>query len=190
MKAKILLLIIFSGLILGCCRSKQKITTVSKEHTQETEKVKVDSLSVKNVESAQSTSADISVKEKKDEISGDMLITGKSDISNPFVFHNVVGSDTVQSISIMGNAEYSISNHYVKASNKKTDNKKEEFTNIFKETAQNAVSKEIMKEKTSVVAEETKKVKITGFEISAWIFMTILGITLILIFFTYRYFKK
>ncbi|WP_346985728.1 hypothetical protein [Chryseobacterium sp. POE27] len=190
MKAKILLLIIFSGLMLGCCRSKQKITTVSKENKLETEKVKVDSLSLKNIESAQSTSAEVSSGEKKNEISGDLLITGKSDIANPFVFHNVVGSDTIQSISIMGNAEYSINNHYVKASNKKTDNKKEEFTNIFKETAQNAVSKETLKEKTSVVSEETKKIKVTGFQIATWIFMTILGITVILIFFAYKYFKK
>lgn len=190
MKAKILLLIIFSGLALGCCRSKQKITSVSKEHKQETEKVKVDSLSLKNIESAQSSSADVSVKEKKDEISGNLLITGKSDIANPFVFHNIVGKDTVQSISIKGIADYSISNHYVKASNEKAESKKEEVKNHFQDVAQNAVSKEIKKEKISVASEETKKIKVTGFQIATWIFMTILGITVILMFFAYKYFKK
>ncbi|KQT20942.1 hypothetical protein ASG22_16110 [Chryseobacterium sp. Leaf405] len=190
MKAKILLLIIFSGLLMGCCRSKQKITTVSKESKQETEKVKVDSLSLQRVESAQSSYAGVSFNEKKNEISGDLLIKGKSDLSTPFVFHNVVGTDTIQSISIMGNAEYSINNHYAKTSNKKTENKKEEVTNIFQDAAQHAVSKELIKEKTSVVSEETKKVKITGFEIAVWVFVTILGITLILLFFIYKYFKK
>ncbi|WP_312901353.1 hypothetical protein [Chryseobacterium taichungense] len=190
MKAKILLLIIFSGLILGCCRSKQKITTVSKEHQQETEKVKADSLSLNSIESVQNVSADISSAEKKNEISGNLLITGKSDIANPFVFHNIVGKDTVQSISIMGTADYSISNHYVKSSNSKTENRKEEFKDHFQDVAQNAVSREIKKEKTSVVSEETEKIKVTGFQIATWIFMTVLGITVILMFFAYKYFKK
>ncbi len=190
MKAKILLLILFSGLILGCCRSKNKIITVSKENKRETEKVKVDSLSLKSLESTQNKSTDIATHESKDEISGDILIKGKSDLLNPFVFHNIVEKDTVQSISIIGNAEYIINNHYKKASSEKTENKKENSTNIFQDLAQNTVSKDIIKENTSITSEETKKVKVTGFEIAAWIFITIIGITLILIFFTYKYFKK
>lgn len=190
MKAKILLLMIFSGLILDCCRSKTKITTVSQENKQETEKVQVDSSGLQSVESAQSASANISLKEKTDNLSGDVLIKGKSDTANPFIFHNVIGNDTVQSISILGNAEYSVSNRYTKASNEKSENKKEEITNIFQERAQSAVSKESDKTVTSVISEETKKLKVTGFEIAAWICITILGITLILIFFTYKYLKK
>ncbi len=190
MKAKILLLMIFSGLILDCCRSKTKITTVSQENKQETEKVKVDSLGLQRVESTQNASAYISLREKADNISGNVLIKGKSDTSNPFIFHNVIGNDTVQSISILGNAEYSVSNRYTKASNERAENKKEEVTNVFQERAQSTVSKESDRAMTSVISEETKKLKVTGFEIAAWICITILGITLILIFFTYKYLKK
>jgi hypothetical protein len=188
MKAKILLLILFSGLIL-CCRTKTKITTTHKENTKETEKVKVDSLSVQSSKSTQNTSTDTLLQEKKNEISGDVLITGKSDLSSPFVFHNIVGNDTVQSISIMGNAEYSISNHYAKTNHKKSEVTKEESTKIIQDSAQKTVSKETSKEVDSVVSEETKKIKVTGLEVAAWIFLTIIGITLILLFFTYKYFK-
>lgn len=190
MKAKILLLIIFSSLILGCCRSKHKVMAVSRENTQETAKLKIDSLYIRHSETVQNTSADHLSTEKTDEISGNISITGKSDNSNPFVYHNILGNDTLQSISIHGNAEYVINNHYVKASQKKTENKKEKFTNAFQENAQHTVSKEAEKEKKSVISRETKKIKVTGFEITAWIFMTILGVTLILLFFTYKYFKK
>lgn len=189
MKAKILLLIIFSGLIL-CCRSKTKIATNYKENIKETEKVKVDSLSLQSLKSTQSTSADVLLKEEKNEASGEILIKGKSDVSNPFVFHNVVGSDIIQSISIMGNAEYLISNHYAKADNKKTEVRKEKFTNIIQDLAQNTVSKEKIKEVDSAVFEETKKIKVNGFELAVLICITVLGITLILIFFTYKYFKR
>jgi len=181
---------IFGSLILGCCRSKHKITTVSKENIRQTEKVKVDSLNLQSSETIQSNSADLLVKEKTNEISGDVSIKGKSDVSNPFVFHNVVGKDTLQSISILGNAEYTISNHYTKTSNIKTESKKEELTDIFQQKNQNAVSRETEKEKTSEVAQETKTIKVTGFGIAAWIFGTIFGITVILLFFTYKYFKR
>lgn len=190
MKAKIILLMVFGCLILGSCRSKQKITTVSRENIMETEKVKMDSLNLQSSETIQSNSEELSVTEKRNEISGDISVEGKSDASNPFVFHNVVGKDTLQSISILGNAEYSIRNHYTKTSNKKTENREEEFTNVFQQENQHAVSKETEKEKTSVVSQETKKIKVTGFGIAAWIFGTVFGITVILLFFTYKYFKR
>lgn len=189
MKAKILLLIFFSGLIL-CCRSKHKITTTYKENEKETDKVKVDSFNVQNTQSVQNTSVDALLKEKKNEISGEVLITGKSDLSNPFVFHNVVGSDTIQSISIIGNAEYSINNHYTKVDNKKSEIRREKFTNIIQNLAQNTVSREKIKEVDSAVFEEIKKIKANGFQAGTWIVVTIVVTFLIFIFFTYKYFKK
>ena len=90
----------------------------------------------------------------------------------------------------MGNAEYTISTRYTKADRKKSEVKKSVFTNSIQDSAQKVVSKEAVKEVASKVTEETKKVTVSGFEIAAWIFITILGITLILLFFTYKYFKK
>lgn len=189
MKAKILLLIIISGLLL-CCRSKHKMTATYKESKKETARVKVDSMNVENLKTTQSIFTDALVKENKNELSGEILISGTSDLSNPFVFHNVVGSDTLQSISIRGNAEYSINNHYAKSDNKKSEVKREEFTSIIKEVTQKAVSKENIKEGTSVVSEETKKIKSTGFQAGAWIVIAAVAMFLILIFFTFKYFKK
>ncbi|WP_326984340.1 hypothetical protein VUJ46_07350 [Chryseobacterium sp. MYb264] len=190
MKTKILLLILFSGLILGCCRSKNKITTISRENIKQVENIKVDSLSLQQGVSAQTHFTDISSNENKNEVSGDVLIEGKTEISNPFIFHHMVGKDTIQKISITGNAEYIINTHYEKISGQKAESNREESVNIFQDMAQHKISKDTVWEKNSVVSEETKKVKIKGFEITAWIFFTILGITLILIFFTYKYFKK
>jgi len=188
MKAKILLLIILSSFILGC-RSKHKITTTYKENTKETEKVKVDSSSLHNLQSTESKTADVALKEDINEISGDLLIKGKSDASNPFVFHNVIGRDTIQSISIMGNAEYSINNHYAKINHEKAEVKKEESFHVIQDLTRKTSSKETSREVASKVSEETKNIQSNGFEIVAWIFIAILGITLILIFFTYKYFK-
>lgn len=190
MKTKILLLMILSGLILNCCKSKHKITAVSKENKQETEKVQVDSLGLQSSESAQSASAGISFREKINEVSGDILIRGKTEIFNPFVFHNVLGNDTIQSISIMGNAEYSISNHYTKTDNKKSEVRKEKRTDISQDLTHSAVLKEKTKESASSVSKEEKTVKTAGFQAGTWIVITAVAVFLIFIFFTYKYFKK
>ncbi|NIF06641.1 hypothetical protein F3J23_14420 [Chryseobacterium sp. Tr-659] len=186
---KILLLILLSSILLSC-RTKHKITTTHKENTKESERIKVDSSSLQSLQSIQSQSDDVLQKEEKNEISGDLLIRGKSDGDNPFVYHNVVGNDTLQSISIMGNAEYTISNHYTKANNQKTEVKKEVSAKIVQDVTQKTASKESLKEIASKVSEETQKIKLNGFDAAAWIFITIVGITLILIFFTYKYLKK
>jgi len=189
MKAKILLLIIFSGLIL-CCRTKSKVVTDYKEHKKETEQLKVDSVSAQNLKTIQSTSLNSFLKENKNETLGDVLIKGKSDLLNPFVFHNVVGKDTVQSISIIGNAEYSINSHYAKTDHEKSEVRKEIFTTVFQDLAQNTVSKEKIKEADSAFSEETKNIKSTGFQAGTWIVITIVVNFLIFIFFIYIYFKK
>lgn len=189
MKAKILLLILFSGLIL-CCRSKHKITSTHKENIKETEQVKVDSVSLQNSRSIQNVSFDALLKEKKNGTSGEILITGKSDPTNPFVFHHVVGNDTLQSISIIGNAEYSINNHYTKVDNKRSEVRKEKFTNIIQGSAQNIVLKEKTKEIDSEVFDDTRTIKANGPQAGTWIVITIVIFFLIFIFFIYKYFKK
>ncbi len=189
MKAKIMLLMFLSSLMLGC-RTKHKITTTYKEHKTETENIKVDSFGSQNLKLVESTSANVLLDEKKNEISGELLIKGKSDASNPFVFHNVVGNDTLQSISIMGNAEYLISNYYTKADHKKSEVRKDESVNDIQETTQKVVSKEKVKEIAVAVSEDVKKIKSNGFQAGAWIVIAIAAIILIIVFFTYKYFKK
>lgn len=189
MKAKIMLLILLSSLILGC-RTKHKIATTYKENKEETQKIKVDSLDSQNLKLVQNTTSNIVSDEKKNEVSGEVLITGKSDVFNPFIFHNVVGSDTIQSISIIGNAEYLISNHFSKADNKKSKVRKEETIHTIQEAAQKTVSKEMTREAVSEVSEKTKEIKSNGFQAGAWIVIAFAAIILILTFFTYKYFKK
>ncbi|WP_415327944.1 hypothetical protein [Chryseobacterium sp. MMS23-Vi53] len=186
---KTLILISLMSIAFGC-RSKQKITTDHKKYTKETEKVKVDSSGFQSSKAIQNESTDASLQEEKNEISGNISIKGHSDLVNPFIFHNIVGKDTIQSISILGNAEYLISNRYAKADNKKSEIVKKESIQIVQDSIQKDFSKEQIKEVSSAISEETQKIKVNGFELAAWIFITIIGITLILIFFTYKYLKK
>lgn len=189
MKMKILLLISVISVAFGC-RSKHKIINDYKETVKETQNIKVDSTALQSSTSVQNESYDTLFQEKKNEISGNISIKGKSDVSNPFVFHSVVGNDTIQSISIMGNAEYIISNQFTKANNKKSEITKKESIKIFQDSAQKIVLKQEAKEIISEVKQKTKQIKAKGFQAGAWIVITIVIIILILTFFTYKYFKK
>ncbi|PZU12543.1 MAG: hypothetical protein DI622_15090 [Chryseobacterium sp.] len=187
MKEKIMLLIFLSSLILGC-RSKHKITTSYKEDKKETVKIKADSLSIQSLKLVQNSSADVLLNEKKDETSGEVLIKGKSDVSNPFVFHNVIGKDTIQSISIIGNAEYLINNHYAKADHHQSDVKKIESVNSIQDVTQNVISKETDKEISSAISQDTKKIRSNGFQAGALIVIVLGAIILILVFFIFKRF--
>ncbi|KUJ55308.1 hypothetical protein [Chryseobacterium aquaticum] len=189
MKAKILGLLVLISIAFGC-RSKNKMTASYKDNSREKEMVKIDSVGSESSKSIQNTETSAFINENKNETSGDVVITGKSDESNPFVFHNVVGRDTIQSISIKGNAEYLINNHFKKAENKKSETKREEFISIIQELSQNAVSKDKNKETDSEISQKTNKITAKGFQAGSWIVITTIVVFLIFIFFTYKYFKK
>jgi len=186
---KILIIILLSSFLLGC-RTKQKAVSFTKEGRTEIERVKFDSLKELNSKQETKKVIDNTVQEKKDEFSGDIIIKGKSDSLNPLQFHNIVNGHTLQSISIRGNAEYSINNHFQKNNNQKSESGKEEKTNIIQQTARDLVSKETIKEVASTVSNTTKKITSKGFQAGAWIVWTVLGIVLILATGIYFYFKR
>jgi hypothetical protein len=186
---QILILILLSSLIFSC-RTRQKSVSFTKEGKTEVIRVKLDSVKEVFKKEDLKNVTDQNTQNKKEDFSGDIIIKGKSDSLNPLVYHNIVGKDTIQSVSIIGNAEYSINNHYKKSSEENLQTKKEESTNIIQDLAKTAVSKETIKDVASAVSEETKKIKSTGFQSGTWIVITIIAVFLIFIFFTYKYFKK
>lgn len=189
MKIQILLLITFISMAFGC-RSKNKVIAKYEEKKQESEQLKIDSLSSQNQQSVKNASSETLSNDRKDKQSGEILIKGKSDPSSPFVYHNIVGKDTIQSISIVGNAEYFINNHYVKFDSKKLEVMKKESIQLIQNTDQKTFSKEVNKESELKTSEETKKIKVNGLQAGAWIVIAVATGILILAFFTYKYFKK
>ncbi|SHF18996.1 hypothetical protein [Chryseobacterium vrystaatense] len=186
---KILILIFLSNLILGC-RTKQKTSFYRTEGRTEVERVKFDSLKKTSIKESTKKVTDNSLKQQKEDFSGDIIIKGKSDTLNPLIFHNVVSGDTLQSILIRGKADYYISNHYKKSSEDKKETVKEEKLNVIQKTARDLVSKENIKDVASKVEEGTKKIKSTGFQAGWLILIGVIGIVAIVIFAVYRYFKR
>lgn len=189
MKVRILIIILLSSLLLGC-RTKHKTSFYSKEGKTEIERIKLDSVKEKEVKESTKKVTDQTVKKKLEDFSGDIIIKGKSDTLNPLIFHNVVSGDTLQSIVIRGTADYYINNHYRKTSEDKQEISNVEKTNIIQDLAKTAVSKETIKAVAAEVEKKTNDIKTKGFQAGLWMVFAILGIVLIVIFFTYKYFRK
>lgn len=189
MKAKILILILVSSLILGC-RSKTKATFYSKEGITEIERINIDSTSIQAEKSKETSSTENTVKTKEQEFSGDIIIKGKSDSLNPLLYHNVINGDTLQSILIKGNADFIINNHYKKYDQEKVETKKVEKLNDLQKFARESVSKETIKEVASNIETATTKIKSNGLQFGGWITSVILGAVALIIIGLIIYFKR
>ncbi|WP_126654131.1 hypothetical protein [Chryseobacterium aureum] len=189
MKARILIIILLSSLLLGC-RTKHKMSLYSKEGRTEIERITLDSVKEKTVKESTKKVVDQTVKKKLEDFSGDILIKGKSDSINPLIFHNVVSGDTLQSIVIRGTADYYIKNHYRKSAEDKKENSSEEKTNIIQDLAKMAVSKETIKKVAAEVEKKTNDIKTKGFQAGLWIVLAVLGAVGIVILGIYKYLKR
>lgn len=176
MKQILILIVLLS--LLGC-RTKQKASFYKTEGRTEIERVKLDSVRETVNKNDTKKVTDNTVQNQKSEFEGDIVIKGKSDSLNPLEFHNIVGSDTLQSITIRGNADYVINNRFKNSKEDLKDSKKEKSTNVIQQTARDLVSKETIKEVAAVVTEKSKEMKVKGFTFGVW---SVVIIMFILIF--------
>lgn len=186
---KQLMILILLCSILGC-RTKQKAVTMTKEIRTEASQVKLDSLKETAIKQETKKIVDNTIQDKKNEFSGDIFIKGKSDSLNPLEFHNVVNGDTLQSISIRGNADYIIQNRFQKADNSKSESTKEEKLDVIQKAARDLVSKETIKDVAATVETKTRQITSRGFQAGAWIIWGIIGIVLVVAGYIYFYFKR
>lgn len=158
MKTKTLLIVLLISIIIFSCRSKVKI--VEKEEIKKVEQIKVDSI----IEQSKDLKKDSIVKIKKEQEEkiksnvGDIEIKGKSDTITPFIYRNIQNGDTLQSISIFGNADFIIKSKW---ENYEVKKKTEDFTeslNKVAEYSRKAVSKETINKATTEIKKLDKKV--------------------------------
>ena len=191
MKINTIILILMIGISFSC-RTKSKITTEFKEVINENKKNTIDSSTVNYSKFTQQESSNELIQEKSNETSGNVSIKGSSDSNNPFIFHHLVGKDTLQRISIIGNAEYVIDNYFTKVDKEKTEIKKQESTNIVADSSRIYVLDKFENTISSEQKNKMQEIETKGFQFATWVSFGIIVAILLLIFFiyTYKYFKK
>lgn len=164
--------IILSVLFLGCSTKKK---AVERSNVKTEEYVKVDS--VKDLKSDSTVTQKVKEVIKKDnEIksdSGSVEITGKADIDSPFNYYNINGNDTLQVISIIGNANFKIKNNWNRLSTKQDESLFSESLNAVAKYSREAVAKETIKKNSQKIEKINKTVKETGGTFGAYIMYTL-----------------
>lgn len=183
---KIIMLILLCSLL--SCSSRKKNVEFSEEGKTEVERISLDSLKSETAKTETKKVTDRNIDQKKNEISGDIIIKGKTDSLQYFNFHNVVNGDTLQVINISGNSTFEIKNKYSKSEEKTVEKNKEENLNIIQQVARTAVAKTTIKKIASEMKKEDKDVKSNGFTFPVYLIGGIVIVVLVLLWFLWKKF--
>lgn len=187
MKTKLLL--ILAVLLLFSCRIRKKTDTHIKNSAVEV--YLKDSISVKEIkqEQVEKVQDKLQVDKRSKHQEKKIEIFGKAETDKPFVFHEVEGKDTLQSIIIKGNAQFSVKSY--KRNNNHTTDKKEvkERLNSVQEMSRNAVSQKTINEVATEIRKTSKEVKSSGFTFGTWVWILLASVLIIAGLGTYIYFK-
>lgn len=151
---------------------------------------KTDTSSVKQVEEVVAT---IETEKKTEEVktennSGTIQINGKSDGANPFQYDNVVNGDTIQSITIKGNADFIIKNNYRKEETVKKEETVSENLNFVAKVARTAVAQSTIKEVATEIKSVQKNTESNGFVFPVYLFGFLILLFIVLLWFLWNKF--
>lgn len=179
-------------LILLCsllsCSSRKKHVEFSEEGKTEVERISLDSLKSETAKTETKKVTDKTIEQKKNEISGDIIIKGKTDSLQDFNFHNVVNGDTISDIYISGNADFIIKNRWKQIDKKEIKETVTEKLNIIATIARKSVAQKTIKEVAEKIKSKEVSVKSSGFQFPVYLIIGFAVLLLILLWFLWKKF--
>jgi hypothetical protein len=189
MKLKIISLIVISFLFFGC-RSRKLDRLIKTEIHQTAEKIKKDSASEVS-ETQEKFFVKKQVENNKEESKDtDIEIKGKSQPEKPFVFHQVENGDTISSVKIIGNADFTIKTKTHKSESENQKIAEDKSLNTIQKIARESISKETIKETADAIITEAKRVESSGFQFGAYAALIGWGTATIVVIGLIIYFRK
>lgn len=183
-------LTIISILFLFGCRTK--ITSKEKEKTDEKIEIQIDRKYEvhENVTNQKTETKKDEIQEKKKESSTDIEIKGKAESGKPLEIYDIQNGDTIQSLTVIGNASINF-----KSKRSNSDNSKKEISESETQNIIEKISREVVKEKNLVKAGKTikksaKDLKVKDMSTGTYITAIVLGSSAIIMFFIFLYFKR
>lgn len=183
---KIIMLILLCSLL--SCSSRKKHVEFSEEGKTEVERISLDSLKSETAKTETKKVTDKTIEQKKNEISGDIIIKGKTDSLQDFNFHNVVNGDTISDIYISGNADFIIKNRWKQIDKKEIKETVTEKLNIIATIARKSVAQKTIKEVAEKIKSKEVSVKSSGFQFPVYLIIGFAVLLLILLWFLWKKF--
>lgn len=148
------------------------------EKTEEVQKANIDSLASVQATALQKTVEKKQEQKKETEQKGSVEIKGKTDSANSFTYENVVGSDTL-SISITGNADFTIKNSFTSAVKENVEEVVVEKLDVIAELSRKVVAQKTIKEVATEIKKSDVQVKVKNFTMGAWLTWLLWGLGII-----------
>lgn len=171
---------------LTACNNRRKAVEFTREGRTEIEKIVRDTLIVEEKKDEKIRRDQIKTEEKKNDVSGEVEIKGKTDSANAFKYDHIVDGDTLQSISISGNADFIIKSRNEKKESRSASEVVSSSLDIVAKVARAVVAQDNIK----AVASEIKKVEKTtvkkGFEFPVYFFGFLLLIIIFIVWFLWK----
>ncbi|MDV4026823.1 hypothetical protein CMT52_21110 [Elizabethkingia anophelis] len=183
-------LIILSFLLLLGCRSRKLDRKITTEIKQSYEKVVKEESQNSVVKNTQKTEYKIQDKETEKSQNTNVEIKGKTETGKPFKVHQVENGDTISSIMITGNADFTIKSNSRNSNKKQEKQESKENLNEVQKLARNAVSQSTIKDVANKIKEEAKRVESSGFQFGAYAALIWWGTAAIIVIGLIIYFRK
>lgn len=162
---RITTMIIAPIILLNSCTSKKKVSIVT-ERSMATQNFKDSVVSRENEQRSitrEQNEATQNFKDYEDEVN----INGTSDTTNSFIFHNIIGGDTLASIRIKGNATFNIRTRNTQRNTHEANAVK--FDNVIQQVAHEVTSEETIKNTAETIKNTAKVVKKNNFSLATYI---------------------
>lgn len=187
---KQIILLITTMLFLTACKTKTSVKSkIQAKEIIKTEYLKKDENIIQKQEKKNEVKkAEVSEAEKKSET--EFEIKGQAKTDEPFEVHEIKNGDTVQSFTVIGNADVFIKNKTTESKLEKKETSSSSLENTLKEFTKSLINEKKLTEKVSEIKEAKKEIVTkTG---TFWSFglIAIFGVVALVILGLFIYFKN
>lgn len=184
-----ILLIVMTLLLMGCKTKTSVKSKIQEKETIKTEYLKKDENLIQKQEvKNEIKNAEVSEAEKKTDT--EFEIKGQSKTDEPFELLEIKNGDTVQSFTVIGNADVFIKNKTTESKHEKKETSSSGLENTLKEFTKSLINEKKLTEKVSEIQEAKKEIVTrTG---TFWSFglFAIFGVVALVILGLFIYFKN
>lgn len=172
--------------IFSACRSRKKAVEYISE--QKREVLTVDSAAVTETEEkVQAVKTEKKKEEtKSNQAAGEVEIKGNANGANPFKYENIVNGDTLQTITINGNADFVIRNRFTREETIKAVENFTENLDIVATVARKAVAQSTIKDVAHTIKKVEKSTSSKGFGFPVYLFGFLFALIAFVLWFVWK----
>lgn len=177
-------------LILSSCVSKKKMKLLETSKTENFLQMEKDS-SISNVAKVTEVKQEIKQKtETSKEEETETEVKGTAEPGKPVQIYDIKDGDTLQSLTVTGNANVIYKKKTKISENNKTETKKEEFSNSVEQFLKTAVNEKVLEKTGTEIRKQVKETAKTDTSFGVYITAFLCFVVVVCLILLFNYFNK